>query len=241
VANNPSDKPSKHQTKVRDRVLAVTGTTALPDAFVQAIDAQLRTGRRRVPDSETSRLYCSAEWHFSRFEGGTYCFPIYSLAMRMAFASEMFWPSLEELAEYLNADIKAIREAVHLLVLSGFFVVVKAELGETVRYRPVPHDEWEKTNPGLCVHKDEMPWSGGDELGRQLYAVTGGWKLFPSYLVAFRKTGHSDSAIVAHCKAWVKTYTGQRWRGAAKDFVAYLKAIAVTPTEIRQGSGTEIR
>jgi hypothetical protein len=229
-----TDSFSKRKQATRQRILEITKTDSLPDFMVAIIDQQLRTGIRTVPADEIHSIYCSAEWHLARFQGeGTKYAPlIYNLAFRLADKSGRFWPSVPQLARYFNAPEKYIREAIHLLLESGFFVVLSAEKGKSVAYRPVPHSEWAEAHPGFCIHKDKLPFGDGDELGCSLFAIADGrYRPFPQFLTAMRKTGHSDDAIVEHWRVFLSTYTGPRWKGISKHFLDYLRGQTVmTPT-----------
>lgn len=233
TAVNPS--LSLRDKKARDRILKLVQMDDLPLSWIHLLDDMLRIGRRPIDKFETSRLYCSAEWHFAHFEGGTYAPMIYSLALRLGKDSDKFWPSIPELAKYLNANEKSIREAIQLLVLSGFLKIVTAAPGESVRYLPVKHEDWAEAHPGFCMNKDEMPWSGGgDELGKALYAISGGInKGYSNFLKSYRATGHSDPAIKEHFRTfWPKHNPKEKRIG--KFFLEYLRGQAVI-------SGTEFR
>jgi hypothetical protein len=237
VANDTNAKLSKHDKQSRERILKLIQMDDFPQPWIQLIDGMLRIGRRRVSESETSRLYCSAEWHFARFQGGTYAGLIYSLALRVADKSGKCFVSIPELTKYFNADDKAIREAIQLLVLSGFFVAVSAAPGRSVEYRPVPHSEWAAAHPGYCIHKDELPWSDGDQLGRALWAISGGQYRFEvNFLKGLRKTGHSDDAIAEHFRIFWPKHDPKE-KHVTKFFLEYLRSQkpVVSGAENREG------
>lgn len=233
MAKESKDTKLSRNEKRKRELLKRAGLDSLPDSWLRLLDESQRIGLRRVSEFETSRLYCSAEWHFARFEGGTYAGLIYSLALRVAAKSGKFFASIPELAKYFDADEQAIREAIHLLVLSGFFQVENAVKGRAVEYWPVPHSDWANVHPGCCINKDQLPYSDGDPLGRALWAICGGQYSFqPNFLKSLRKTGHSDAVIEEHFKQFwpdfdmVGQLCGQKEKRVTKFFLEYLRGQA---------------
>jgi hypothetical protein len=157
---------------------------------------------------DISSLHCSADWHFARIKGRggpAYASMIHARAISIS-TSGVFSASIPTLAAYFDADEKTIRATLRQLVDLGFLVVDAEELGATVRYRPVKHEEWRASHPGCCVEKETMPWSNeaGDPLGVMLHQISGRqFKAFPNQIVGMRNTGCGDAEIAKHSRDFV--------------------------------------
>ncbi len=230
---NSTDKTKLRKSDIPDDYIVKGKPRNISDSSLKKLSQNLaefrqRTGRRKIDEFDVSPLYCSSEWHFARFggEGREYTYPIYSLAFRISSDSGRFSASISTLAEYLDADPKAIRAALHLLVLAGFFKVLKAEEGKSVSYRPVPHQEWSEAHPHCCINKDVLPWSEGDKLGQDMYAASDGrYKTRLNLLSGIRKTGHSDAAILTLWREFleIKNPEGYKWKHITGQFIKYLR------------------
>jgi hypothetical protein len=214
--------------KRRDKLLEQIGLPDLPDGLLRAIEDVQLTGLRKIdPDEEDSPMECNAEWHFAQFtrEGASLAPLIYGIAFHLAKESGTCFISAQKLALFLHVTgDKYVYAAIHLLVASGFFEVIEAELGKPVKYRPVGHKEWARRHPGFCTKKIELPYSAGDELGRKLHGIMGGERFFEGVLKGFRKSGLSDGDICDHAKAFMQD---DRNKGSGKErrkrFGEYLK------------------
>jgi len=224
-----NDKPLSE--KRRAKLLEQIGLPDFPDGLLRAIEDVQLTGLRKIDrNEEDSPMECNAEWHFARFndKGASLAPLIYSIAFHLAKESGEFFVSAQKLARFLhvNGD-KYIYAAIHLLVASGFFEVIEAEVGKSVKYRPVGHKEWAQRHPGYCTAMQQPEhFKGGDELGRQLYGIMGGEHFFEGVLKGFRKSGLSDEEICDHAKIFMQD---DRNKGSGKErrkrFGEYLKPI----------------
>jgi len=177
-------------------------------------------------------IFCSAEWHLSHLhgQGSTLAPLIYSLSLRLSKKSGIFFASIPTLAQYFKSDERTIRKAIRILAAIKFFEIAREETGASVCYRPIHHSIWEKNNPGKCAEKWQGPWAKEvqDTLGPELHAISGGrFRVYPNWMKAMRKTGHSDNAIRYHFRAYIAQVlpTGQQWTvGLAGRFIKYLKA-----------------
>ncbi len=102
-------------------------------------------------------LYCSSEWHLLRIKEATLAPAIYSLGFHVSKETGEFWVSIPKLAKYLDSDPKTVRAALHTLVETEFFVILRKEQGKSVVYGVVAHKEWARRHPGRCVVKQEKP------------------------------------------------------------------------------------
>jgi hypothetical protein len=96
--------------------------------------------------------------------------------------------------------------------------VLTAVRGKAVEYKPLSHDDWvtnayAEMKPGCssradaeCCQKAHMPWDDEeqDQLGKDLYAVTGGVKFFPNVLEGWRRLGLNDREIVEAAKHFME-------------------------------------
>lgn len=180
---------------------------------------------------ETGHYHCSAEWHFARLtgKGATLAAIIYSHSLRLSKKSSVFSASVPRLAAYFGVDERTVRKAIRALVALGFFEIARQEAGVSVNYRPVHHRDWSVKYPGRCTEKLEMPWADEqqDTLGPELHAISGHrFTVFPNFIKAMRKTGHSDASIRGHFRTYVQQTlpTGKQWRnGFAGHFIQFLK------------------
>lgn len=173
---------------------------------------------------------CSAEWHLSR-SGSMYAAVIYGFAQKLSKQTGRFNASIPKLAEYFHADDRAIRKAIKKLVRSGFFVKLRAVPGSSVAYRPVPHKEWANKNPNCCLEMIKNPWSDEekDALAIWLYAASDRtMKCFPNFMVAIRKTGHSEEAVRQHFQVFYAE-DGNEKKGRFKRFLQHLREQPVQP------------
>jgi hypothetical protein len=229
ASKRPTDKPLP--PKLRKALLEQIGVNEFPDLFLRPLHDAQRTGRRHVPEDEVAPYHCSSEWHFARFMGdGARVAPlVYGIMFHLGSKSNDAFPSIQKLARYFNVNDDYLYAAVNLLVIAGFLEVLESEQGKTVHYRPVGHEEWAGKHPGFCVHKDELYFSKGDELGRALYGILGGEKYHPNILKGLRNTGVTDAGIKLAAVQFMKTDHGN---GGGKDrrkrFQAYLREHAVS-------------
>jgi hypothetical protein len=217
-----------------------TDKTKALEQFTRALNAQIRTGVRRVnQDDEIAPLHCCAEWHFSRMEGaGVTLVPLlYGISWHLAGdpekdpqASGDFYLNLRDLAQFLEADEDDIYAAATLLRVAGWWQVLEEKLGKPTHYRPVGHTEWSAAHSDCCVIKQEFPHQEKTELqmlGRQLHKFLGGAKLFDNVVRGWRKLAPSDDALCAAAKAFMQTDRGQgAGAGRHQRFGAYLRALA---------------
>jgi hypothetical protein len=187
---------------------------------------------------ETSAFHCSAEWHFAQFtgRGASHAVLIHSLALHVAGKSGVFAASVPTLAAYFKADERSIRKALHMLEASGFVELISQHPGESVKYRPIRHRDWEATHPGRCTAKAVV--AEGDTLGVELHAISGGrFKPYPNLVKAMRKTGHSAEQIKQHFRTFAtqENPVGRKWTGFAGHFLKYLKAQAQIVAQAQHG------
>jgi hypothetical protein len=163
---------------------------------------------------DDSVLHCSAVWHLRRLTGRSayLTIPLYERSMAVAHASGNFFVSLRKAAPYFNCHENELYRAAHLLLDAEWWTTDdgKPQLGRPVRYHPHAHDLWAESHPGTCCKKLDMPWNGGDLLGQQLYAVTGGQQFFEKQIDGFRKkSGRTDAELLERAKQFVagRTFT----------------------------------
>ena len=174
------------------------------------LDDSIRTGARQINAAEEdSPIECCAEWHFARFTGPgkNYVPLLYGIAFHLAGESGNFFLSMSKAAKFLGVDRDELYDAAHLLVASGFWQKIEAEIGKAVKYRPVGHKEWAQLHPGRCTKKLEMGFTQEDEelalLGRNLHAIFGGEKFFSEVLKGYRRDAAFGNAAGA---SGVSTY-----------------------------------
>lgn len=150
-----------------------------------------------------SEYYCTAEWHISRMKS-RWALAVYNFALRISKTSGIFYCSALRLAEYFGCNEKSIRRAHEELVGVGFLKLIDRPLFEASVYEPVKHKSWAEMYPGKCVTKREFPWSGdGDQLGRDLWSVSGGQAPFMNHHIkALKKHGFSDAETISEFKAF---------------------------------------
>jgi hypothetical protein len=117
---------------------------------------------------------------------------------------------------------------------AGFFVVIRKKPFESTVYKVLSHDEWAEQHPDQCVQKIAFPWSGeaGDELGRRLYAASGGKvKLSPHLLNRLRASHLSDDTIhdrfVEFLRHWKPRNSWEERRYLIPRFTDVLAGLAV--------------
>jgi hypothetical protein len=158
-----------------------------------------------------SRLHCSSVFHLVRMRGPgkDYVLPLYELSMRVAGQSGRFFPRLTDIALYLDCHRNQLYRAAELLRAASWWEVVGKSLGKAVEYHPLSHDEWVAAyGDALCCKKLTMPWAEEpqDQLGKDLYAVTGGMTFFPSIIKGWRsQSGMTDEQIVERAKKFMQT------------------------------------
>jgi hypothetical protein len=188
-----------------------------------------------------SPYHCTSERHIARFtgNGASLALAIYGFAFHLSNKTGVFYASIPRLAAYLEADEKTVRKAIRLLEKTGFFELLRAVPGETRKYKPVRHPDWQRKHGGEkacienghCVEKLAMPWDDEelDKLGQSLHAISGGeYKPFPEFIKGMRNTGHSDKAIVEHFRRYIDDIDPAllpNWKnGFTKDFMKHLRA-----------------
>ena len=193
------------------------------------------TGLYKVnADEQDSPIECSAEYHFARFtgDGATIAPLIYQIAFRLAKKSETFNLSAKKLAAYLDVNAEYVYKALRLLVDAGFLRRIEKKAGRPTLYRPISHRDWQPEHPNCCTAMIKLPYSEGDQLGRQLHGILGGETFFPNVLTGFRKSGLSDAEICDHAKQFLQEDKG---KGSGKErrkrFGEYLKLQEVGKSE----------
>lgn len=211
----------------------------LGQEFAEAINDAVLTGARQInPDEQDAVIHCNAEWHFARFTGtGKNLVPsLYGISFHLAKESGSFFVSGVKLGAFLDTKEDNIYAAAHLLRASGFWQVVKAEIGKPVEYRPVGHDEWQRTHTGRCTKKLDNTFTQDDEelakFGRDLYAIFGGQHFVPGVVKGFRNAAHgrTDAEICHQAKAFREI---DKANGGGKEqrkrFLAYLQELGPAP------------
>jgi hypothetical protein len=188
------------------------------------------------PDDD-SPYYCTAGWHFARFQGAgaAYAERIYNHGLLVAWKTKRYRPSLENLAKYFNANVKSIRSGVHMLRDTGFFEELLAPPNSPVVYKPIQHTrtnpEWQQRHPGQCCTRIEMPYEN-DPLAVQLNALTDGkvqW--YTNMLKALRNVEPNDERILELCAGfWQNIDTGpagqiRSHKGYFGRFYKYMKEV----------------
>jgi len=176
------------------------------------------------------RFHCSIEWHLISL--GATAIAVYNLAYRVAKKSGVFSGSTVEVGKYFGARRQTIGDAFAQLEALGFVEEItngKSD-GESNTYRVLSHKEWAAKHPGQCCEKVEFPF-GHDELGKQLYAASGGKVMFRDFQMAnYKKTGQTDEQIVQRWKDFLATnqtdFADKKWRkSAGYHFWQHLKFI----------------
>lgn len=145
-----------------------------------------------------AEYFCTIEWHLAQL--GPCARIIYPFAFRISKTSKKFFCSAVRMATHFGYEERQIRRALEQLKGAGFFVLKSERPFESSVYRVLSHKEWAKQHPDKCAEKIAFPWSteGGDELGRRLYAVSGGQvKLLAHQVRWLRNTNLPEDTIVA--------------------------------------------
>jgi hypothetical protein len=183
---------------------------------------------------DVNPFFCSAEWHMTRMQSEV-ASALYSWGLRLSCTSQSFHPSLPTAARYLNCSKDSVRRALREFVWSGWAEIQRQQAGKPTSYRLLEHEEWSLANPGNCIERDALPWTGeGDELGCTLYAISGGHaKFMPRQVTALRKFGFPDEKVSEAWRAHLKVhpeYAGSDWKGKA--YFDFRKALAVAASKI---------
>jgi hypothetical protein len=176
-------------------------------------------------------FHCSVEWHLRRAVS-KFAPILYSWAGRLSSSSGNFFPSVPNIADYFFVDRATVFRALQELEEEGWLEVLQREPGRPVSYRVVPHDEWQRQNPGCCVEKETFPWTGeGDPLARALYAASGGQaKFLPNQMTGLRKSGLSDAVITYEFRIFLdrNPQKGMAWKSVYYRFHSHLLDLAAS-------------
>lgn len=156
--------------------------------------------------SETA-YHCTATWHLAQMTRAAEM--IYSLACVISKSSHQFFCSAPNLAHYLGYERRQIYRGLQELEDTGFLELISRLSFQSSVYRVVLHKDWAAKHPGRCATKQAFPWAGeGDELGRKLYALSGGRHRFLEYQIKLlRKVGIPEELVLTE---W-EDFLG-RWR-----------------------------
>ncbi|MGA8540701.1 MAG: helix-turn-helix domain-containing protein, partial [Terriglobales bacterium] len=145
--------------------------------------------------SETA-YHCTATWHLAQMTRAAEM--IYSLACVIAKNSHQFFCSAPNLAQYLGYERRQIYRGLQELEDAGFLELKSRQSFQSSVYSVVLHKDWAEKHPGRCATKQLFPWDGeGDELGRKLYAISGGRHRFLEYQIKLlRKSGIPEELIL---------------------------------------------
>ena len=174
-----------------------------------------------MPDqSDTSEYHCSTEWHLGRLRS-KYASPLYNFALKISATSRTFFCSQLNLARYFGCSVRTIGTAVKELERAGFFVRISARAFQTNRYRVLRHKEWAARNPGRCTTRIEFPWTGeGEEIGRRLYAISGGTAKFLPHQITLLKERFTHEQIEGLFREFWDVFSENNLPNAAARFVA---------------------
>jgi hypothetical protein len=150
---------------------------------------------RKNRESPTTEYHCTAEWHFARLHS-KYSALLHGFALHISTESGRFYCSQVRLAGYFGCSRRAIWTAIHELERAGFFVRISSSAFCTNVYTVLDHPAWAKRNPGKCTTKIDMHWSAeGPELGRRLYAISGGRVKFRPEQIRYLQDRYTDEEI----------------------------------------------
>ena len=150
---------------------------------------------RENHDSFATEYYCTAEWHLAHM-ASKYAAPLYGIALRLSWRSQMFYASQIHLAGYFGCSRRTIGAAIRDLERTGFLVRLSSSHFHTNVYTVLDHASWAERNPGRCATKIEMPWSAeGPELGRHLHALSGGRVKFRPDQITYLEASFTDEEI----------------------------------------------
>jgi hypothetical protein len=155
------------------------------------------------PDDRETAYHCTATWHLARMSKAAGL--IYSLACVISKISHQFFCSAPNLAQYLDYERRQIYRALRELETARFLELISSRNFQTNVYRVVLHAEWAEKHPGKCATKQTFVWEAeGDELGRQMYALSGGRYRFREHEVKIlRKTGLTEKDILAEWQDFI--------------------------------------
>jgi hypothetical protein len=123
---------------------------------------------------DLDEYYCTIERHLAKLRS-KYATPVYCFALRLSRKSGRFYASQIRMANYFGCSRRTMGTTFGELERGRFFRRISTSRFQTNVYMVQDHPAWTKENPGQCVTKCEMPWSNdGPDLGRQLYAISGG-------------------------------------------------------------------
>jgi len=154
---------------------------------------------------------------------------IYSLACVISRDSHQFFCSAPNLAQYFGYERRQIYRGLQQLEDAGLLELKSRQSFQSSVYRVVLHKDWAEKYPGRCATKQALPWDGeGDELGRKMYALSGGRHRFLDYQIKLlRKSGLSEELILAEWQGFIgrwKPLNRQDGRYAFSRFYDVLKA-----------------
>ena len=188
------------------------------------------------PETEPvySTLHCSSVYHISqlRGRGEARTFSVYDRCMALANGenktNKSFLNLHSTLAPYLHCHENVLYASVKMLENAGWLVVESRKQGAPTTYRPVPHDEWVLTHPGLCVQTYSPDYWLQDPLGKSFYGLTGGIKIGgPNVLIGWRKLIPNDEMILIHVGKYLisnpKPHHKHEYTTWLKGFGSYLR------------------
>lgn len=150
---------------------------------------------KQGPCAIEAEYYCTAEWHFARMRS-KYTALLHGFALRISVKSGRFYCSQIRLADYLGCSRRSVWTAIHELEKGGFLLRIESPCFWPNVYKVLDHSTWAQRNPGKCAVKIEMPWkTDGPELGRQLYAISGGRVKFRPEQIAHLQSRLTDEEI----------------------------------------------
>lgn len=146
-------------------------------------------------DNNTA-YHCTATWHLARLSRAAEM--IYSLACVISKLSHQFFCSAPNLAQYLGYERRQIYRGLQELEDAGFLELKRKQSYQSSVYGVVLHSDWAVSHPGCCATKQAFPWEGeGDELGRRMYALSGGRHRFLEHQIKIlRKSGFPEELIL---------------------------------------------
>jgi DNA-binding transcriptional ArsR family regulator len=183
-----------------------------------------------VEEKETA-YHCTATWHLARMTKAASL--IYSLACVISKDSGQFFCSAPNLAQYLGYERKQIYRGLRELEDAGFLELLRSQSFQSSVYRVVLHKEWAESNPESCASKHKFPWDGeGDELGRKMFAISGGRHRFLTYQIGIlRKSGISEAIIL---EEWQK-FT-RHWKPLNRQDARYFFSRFYDVLKVRYGN-----
>jgi hypothetical protein len=138
----------------------------------------------------------------------------------------------------LGYERRQIYRSLQELEDAGFLELESSQSFQSSVYGVVSHKAWAQKYPGRCATKQTMPWDGeGDELGRQMYAFSGGRHRFLNHEIKIlRKSGLSEEFILTEWQDFIgrwKPLNKQDSRYAFSRFYDLLKVKSGNPNPLQ--------